>query len=143
VAGQLGDYERIATLTESEGRDLRELYFAVAAEHVPELGDRLLIDKYPLGAIDAALIHRLFPTAKIIFAERHPCDVVLSCFMTRFQPTAALVSFSTLEDSAKLYDRLMSFWSQCRTAFMMGKLRVEGDMSNAMQLQGVLAKLKG
>jgi len=29
------------------------------------------------------------------------------------------------------------------TAFMMGKLRVEGDMSNAMQLQGVLAKLKG
>jgi putative sterol carrier protein len=28
------------------------------------------------------------------------------------------------------------------TAFMTGKLRVEGDMSNAMQLQGVLAKLK-
>lgn len=28
------------------------------------------------------------------------------------------------------------------TAFMMGKLRIEGDMSNAMQLQGVLAKLK-
>ena len=29
------------------------------------------------------------------------------------------------------------------TAFMMGKLKVEGDMGNAMQLQGVLAKLKG
>ncbi len=29
------------------------------------------------------------------------------------------------------------------TAFMQGKLQVEGDMSNAMQLQGVLAKLKG
>jgi putative sterol carrier protein len=29
------------------------------------------------------------------------------------------------------------------TAFMMGKLKVEGDMSNAMQLQGVLSKLKG
>lgn len=28
------------------------------------------------------------------------------------------------------------------TAFMMGKLKVEGDMTNAMQLQGVLAKLK-
>jgi len=25
----------------------------------------------------------------------------------------------------------------------MGKLKVEGDMSNAMQLQGVLAKLRG
>jgi putative sterol carrier protein len=29
------------------------------------------------------------------------------------------------------------------TAFMMGKLKVEGDMSNAMQLQGVFAKLRG
>ena len=29
------------------------------------------------------------------------------------------------------------------TAFMTGKIKIEGDMSNAMQLQGVLAKLKG
>jgi len=28
------------------------------------------------------------------------------------------------------------------TAFMQGKLAVEGDMSNAMQLQGVLGKLR-
>jgi putative sterol carrier protein len=28
------------------------------------------------------------------------------------------------------------------TAFMTGKLKVEGDMSNAMQLQGVLTKLR-
>lgn len=28
------------------------------------------------------------------------------------------------------------------TAFMQGKLKVEGDMSNAMQLQSVLAKLR-
>lgn len=28
------------------------------------------------------------------------------------------------------------------TGFMTGKLRIEGDMSNAMQLQGVLAKLR-
>ena len=28
------------------------------------------------------------------------------------------------------------------TAVMTGKLKVEGDMSNAMQLQGVLAKLR-
>ena len=28
------------------------------------------------------------------------------------------------------------------TAFMQGKLKVEGDMSNAMQLQGVLSKIR-
>jgi len=29
------------------------------------------------------------------------------------------------------------------TAFMTGKLKIEGDMGNAMQLQGVLGKLRG
>lgn len=29
------------------------------------------------------------------------------------------------------------------TAFMQGKLKVEGDMSAAMQLQGVFAKMRG
>ena len=29
------------------------------------------------------------------------------------------------------------------TAFMTGKLKVEGDMGNAMQLQSVLSKLRG
>ncbi|MEO8547155.1 MAG: sulfotransferase [Sphingomicrobium sp.] len=116
VAEQLGDYERIAALDELEIRSLQDRYFAAAAEHVPDLGDRLLIDKYPLGAIDAALIHRLFPTAKIIFAQRHPCDVVLSCFITRFQPTPTLVSFFTLDDTAGLYDRVMALWEKCRAA---------------------------
>ncbi len=29
------------------------------------------------------------------------------------------------------------------TAFMSGKLKIEGDMSNAMQLQSVLGRLQG
>ena len=29
------------------------------------------------------------------------------------------------------------------TAFMTGKLKIDGDMSNAMQLQSVVAKLRG
>jgi tetratricopeptide (TPR) repeat protein len=116
VSEQLGEFERIATLDDAEVRTLRERYFAAAARHVPDLGDRLLIDKYPLGAIDIALIHRLFPRAKIIFMARHPCDLVLSCFMARFQPTATLISFHTLNDSAKLYDRVMRLWEKSRAA---------------------------
>ena len=116
VSAHLGEYERLATLDEAELRRLRAVYIDVAAKHVPELGDRLLIDKYPLGAIDAALIHRLFPSAKIIFMARHPCDVVLSCFMAHFQPTATLISFYTLDDSAKFYDRVMNLWEKSLAA---------------------------
>lgn len=133
VSEQLGAYERIATLGESELKSLRDRYFAAAAEHVPYVGDRLLVDKYPLGAIDAALIHRLFPTAKIIFTERHPCDVVLSCFMTRFQPTATLVSFFTLEDCAQLYDRVMNLWEKSRAAMPLDvhAIKYESLVANA------------
>jgi hypothetical protein len=119
VAAQLGDFERIATLAPAELQALRHMYFEVAAGHVPDLGDGLLIDKYPLGAIDLALIHRLFPSAKIIFTERHPYDVVLSCFVTRFELSATLVSFLTLEDSAKLYDRAMTLWERSRLAMQL------------------------
>ena len=41
------------------------------------------------------------------------------------------------------WEALSSGQLDAMTAFMQGKLKVEGDMSNAMQLQGVLAKLKG
>jgi tetratricopeptide (TPR) repeat protein len=116
VSAKLGPYERLAALDAEEIAALRDCYFETAASHVPELGGRLLIDKYPLGAIDIAIIHRLFPKARIIFAERHPLDVVLSCFFTRFQPTATLVSFLTLRDAALLYDGVMGLWTRARDA---------------------------
>ena len=41
------------------------------------------------------------------------------------------------------WDQMASGQLDGMTAFMTGKLKIEGDMSNAMQLQGVLAKLRG
>lgn len=116
VAGQLGDFERMASIEGPELQLLRTRYFEEAVRYVPDLRDRLLVDKFPLGAIEAPLIHRLFPTAKFIFTLRHPCDVVLSCFMQPFRRSPTLVSFHTLEDAAKLYDRVMAFWTHCREA---------------------------
>ena len=50
---------------------------------------------------------------------------------------------TTIKVSWDDWQQLASGQLDGMTAFMMGKLKVEGDMSNAMQLQGVLAKLKG
>jgi len=114
VARSIGGYEHLAAVDEGELETLRNLYFASAAEHVPHLGSRILVDKQPFAMIEAPLIHRLFPSAKILFVQRHPCDVVLSCFITRFEPTGALVNFTTLKGTATLYDEMMRFWAQCR-----------------------------
>ena len=124
VARSIGGYERIAELDEGDLETLRNLYFAQAAEHVPDLGGRLLVDKQPFAMVEAPLIHRLFPAAKFLFVLRHPCDVVLSCFVTRFEPIGGLVNFTTLEGTAQLYDQMFRFWGQCRTILPMIVQRV-------------------
>ncbi|RST30289.1 sterol-binding protein [Sphingomonas ginkgonis] len=50
---------------------------------------------------------------------------------------------TTIKVSWNDWEQLASGQLDGMTAFMTGKLKVEGDMANAMQLQGVLAKLKG
>ena len=115
VSRKLGGYDRIAGLDDAQLEELRELYLEHAAIHVPDLAGRKLVDKQPFAMMEAPLIHRLFPNAKIMFAQRHPCDVVLSCFITRFEPHTALANFTTLEGTARVYDEMCRFWAQCRT----------------------------
>lgn len=117
AAEKLGGIERLAGLDAGAVAALRAAYFEALDKEAPEAAGKLVIDKLPLGMIDAALVHRLFPDARIVFAERHPCDVVLSGFMTRFDPKGGMANFLDLEHLARLYDTAMSYWRQCRAVF--------------------------
>jgi len=115
VARAVGGYQSLGTLDGKALAGLRDLYFDEARKHVPDLGGRRLVDKQPFAIIDSPLIHRLFPNARFVFAVRHPFDVVLSCFITRFEPNPGLLNFTTIEGSARLYDQIMTFWNRCRS----------------------------
>jgi putative sterol carrier protein len=52
------------------------------------------------------------------------------------------VADTTIKTSWEDWQKMAAGELDGMTAFMTGKLKVEGDMSNAMQLQGVLAKLR-
>jgi hypothetical protein len=58
------------------------------------------------------MIHRLFPDARVVLVERHPCDAVLSCFMANFQPNAAMRSFTDLEEAARTYNAVFDAWTR-------------------------------
>jgi tetratricopeptide (TPR) repeat protein len=91
----------------------RQRYYEKLARYVdvPRKGDdRIVVDKLPLNSIQAGFLHQLFPTAKFIFAVRHPCDCVLSCFMHQFGRNDAMANFFTLEEAAGYYDRVVSLW---------------------------------
>jgi hypothetical protein len=94
---------------------LRGAYFEELDRHLDgDRRDALVVDKLPLNAVRAGLIHRMFPNAKFLFALRHPCDSVLSCFMQRFGLNNAMAQFLDLGDAARYYDKVMSLWMQYR-----------------------------
>lgn len=102
--------EKLAELTDDQVAEMRQRYFESVDILAPGRGDRRIVDKHPLSMARIPVIHRLFPKAQIILAERHPVDVVLSCFMANFQLDGAMRSFTTIEEAARTYDAVFSAW---------------------------------
>ncbi|MCC4595877.1 sulfotransferase [Xanthomonas campestris pv. phormiicola] len=69
-----------------------------------------LVDKNPLNLLRLPLIRRLFPEAHVILALRHPCDVLLSCYMQAFRSPAFAVLCSSAQRLAQGYADAMAFW---------------------------------
>ena len=69
-----------------------------------------LVDKAPLATPHLPLILKLFPNAKIIFAQRHPCDVILSNFMQCYELDGAMRTFTNIADSVGLYKKVLGLW---------------------------------
>jgi tetratricopeptide (TPR) repeat protein len=88
----------------------RARYYALAEEFEGPRGDRRIVDKMPLHLTHMPVIHRLFPDAAIILVERHPCDAVLSCFITNLALSHAMHSYTTLEGSAQTYEAIFANW---------------------------------
>ncbi|HYN37822.1 MAG TPA: sulfotransferase, partial [Rhodospirillales bacterium] len=116
--------EALAGLDAPALLDLRRLYRDEVRRHVGDLGGRTLVDKMPLNTIDAGLIHRLFPDARILLALRQPCDVVLSGFMQAMQPNAAMVLFDSLGSTARFYAAVMGLWRRYRQVLPLTVLSV-------------------
>jgi Flp pilus assembly protein TadD len=98
------------TLDKSTADDLRQVYWAEVSKVIALTPGQQLVDKNPLNMLRLPMIVRLFPNAKIILALRHPCDVLLSCYMQNFRSPAFMVLCSSLERLAKTYVNAMRFW---------------------------------
>ena len=108
----LGGIAKLPEATSEQLAAARDDYFAELDELVEPAFTGLVIDKMPLNMLSLPVIASLFPDAQIIFAQRHPCDCVLSCFMQTFVLTDAMASFLDLTDSADLYDAAMRVFTQ-------------------------------
>jgi tetratricopeptide (TPR) repeat protein len=114
VEAALGGADRLAALGSAEADGLRSLYFEALGRISPPAPGQTIVDKFPLHMARVPLIHRIFPDAKLVFVERHPCDTVLSCFMANFRLNRAMLSFTELEEAARLYDAVLQAWTRAR-----------------------------
>jgi tetratricopeptide (TPR) repeat protein len=101
-------------LDEREIARLRQRYFDTVDGYFTRDPKSCFVDKFPLNFEYLPLIHRLFPDARILFAARHPCDVVLSNFMQHYQLNDAMANFLGLEDCVHCYAEVMDLWLQCQ-----------------------------
>jgi tetratricopeptide (TPR) repeat protein len=111
-ADVVGGSASLADASVGRLRQARQTYLNAVSEEVQPGFDGLVVDKFPLDMAAAPVIEAIFPRAPIIFAQRHPCDVVLSGFM---QPIG-VVNFSNIEAAADYYDAMMSIWTASREA---------------------------
>lgn len=113
IESEYGNFtDSLAGLTEDKINDLRRLFYETHARYEPWDGTSIFVDKFPLNTALAGIIYRLFPDAKIIFALRHPCDCVLSCFMQQFNLNPGMIHFLDIENAARFYGQTIDLWMQ-------------------------------
>jgi tetratricopeptide (TPR) repeat protein len=146
VQRAMGDPDRLDSLTDAEANALRRTYFETLDGLAPPAPGQRIVDKFPLHMARMAMIHRLFPDAKVIFVERHPCDCVLSGFMSSFELNPAMLSFTSLEGAARLYDAAATAWTRAEALLPIDVCRIryetmiedlEGEMRRLLDFLGI------
>lgn len=97
-------------LNQKDCDELRKRYNELVSGKVLRDWKKQIVDKNPFNMLSLPLIRRLFPEARIVFALRHPCDVVLSNYMQNFRSSTLAAACSSLENTAKTYVAAMECW---------------------------------
>ena len=111
----LPSFARLATMPDEEIKAARDLYFASVASLRPIARGKLLVDKNPLTMNLLPFVRRLFPEARIVLALRHPCDVILSCYMANFRLNEGMSNFIRLDIAAELYDLSFGYYEHVQS----------------------------
>jgi len=102
-----GTLEALADVNEAQITDACEIYRSEMLRHRRQPQRSLVIDKLPLNLAYLFLIHRLFPQAPVIFLQRHPLDVCISCYFQAFELEASMAYFLDIQVTAQYYNAVM------------------------------------
>jgi tetratricopeptide (TPR) repeat protein len=102
--------EQLGRVTQPQLEAVRARYWERARRKVVLAPGQRLVDKNPLNLMRLPVIRRLFPNARIVLAIRHPCDVLLSCYMQHFRAPDFALLCRDLDPLAMGFRRTFDFW---------------------------------
>ena len=102
-----GTLEALADVNEAQITDARKIYRREMSRYQRQPQRSLVIDKLPLNLTYLFLIHRLFLEAPVIFLQRHPMDVCISCYFQAFELEASMAYFLDTQQTAQYYNAVM------------------------------------
>ena len=97
-------------LTTPQLEEIRANYWRRVAKKVQLQPGERLVDKNPLNILRLPVMRRMFPNAPIILAIRHPCDVLLSCFMQHFSAPDWAMLCANLPALARGFRKTFNYW---------------------------------
>ena len=100
----------LGKLTSAQLTQLRAQYWKQADTQVTLSAGQRLVDKNPLNLLRLPLIRRLFPRAHTVLIARHPCDVLMSCFIQHFRAPDLAMLCRDLPTLAASYRRAFDYW---------------------------------
>ncbi len=108
--GPLSYPNELGKLNGSALDEIRARYWASVRRKIDLSPAKRLVDKGPLNMTVLPLIRRLFPRACIVLTIRHPCDVLLSCYLQQFRSTDLAMHCRDLPTLARAYDSVFGYW---------------------------------
>jgi tetratricopeptide (TPR) repeat protein len=102
--------DKLSSMTADHLDAVRDLYWSRVRSKIELAPGLRLIDKNPLNLLALPAICRLFPNSRILLAVRHPCDVILSCFMQHFGAPDFVLLCRDLPSLAAAYRRAFDCW---------------------------------
>jgi len=102
----------LSGLSAAQLEQARSAYWQLTRRKVRLAPGQRLLDKNPLNLLRLPAIRRLFPHSRILLAIRHPCDVILSCFMQHFRAPEFALMCRDLPTLALGFRRAFDFWYQ-------------------------------
>ena len=105
------DYpQRLRDVSQEVLNRVRASYWERVAKKAKLAPGERLVDKNPLNILRLPVIRRVFPNARILLAVRHPCDVILSCYMQQFRAPDFALLCRSIESLAVGFRRTFDYW---------------------------------